>query len=230
MLKNRKVLAIFIFALFLQGCSFGNNSKTASSSSQNTSNKTQTASSTAKSSNNSSTSSEAASTDEQNSASSTESSTDTGNSSTQTQSAQGQALLKKLYETSKSGKIPNCNFSSNGTLIQTVEKSWGKPDKTNVSGKNTYYTYNKYGVVFGARKDSKIFNIRLYGKNFDEIRYNDVENILGKSASISHYKGEATIIYNVNKDFQLALVFYEPDSNNSDPALQYVSVTCQKVE
>lgn len=219
MLKNRKVFIIFTLALFLQGCSLGSSTKTASTTNQNASNKAQSTSSTAKSSDNSNTNSEAANTDGQSSA----------EASTKTQNAEGQALLKKLYEASKSGKVPNCNFSSNGTLIQTIEKNWGKPDKTNVAGKDTYYTYNKYGVVFGARKDSKIFNIRLYGKNFDEIRYDDIEKTLGKPAQISHYNGEDTIIYNVSKDFQFMLIVYEPDDNNPNPVLQYISVTCQKV-
>lgn len=56
-------------------------------------------------------------------------------------------------------------------------KHGGMPDKIE-SGKDIYYTYNKYGVVFGVRKGSKIFNIELYGKNFNKIRYDDVEKTL----------------------------------------------------
>lgn len=224
MLNNRKLIITLSLVLILVGCGSKNSTKTTSTTSQNTDNKTQSASSTAKSSDDNA-SGTATTSDKE----SEQSSTSTSTSSSTSQNSEGQTLLKKLYETSKTGNIPNCNFNSNGTLIQTVEKTWGKPDKTNIVGKDTYYIYNKYGVVFGVRKDSKIFDIRSYGKNFDEVRYDDVEKTLGKPAQISHYKGEDTIIYNVNKNFELMFIFYEPDSNNPNPTLQYISVTCSKV-
>lgn len=230
MLKNKKIIAIFALTLLLQGCSFGSGTKTVSSNNAAAATKTQSASTTAQSSGNSSSNSTTGKTDSQNTGSAAKNSTNTkASSSVQNSDTQGETLLKTLYNYSKTGKIPNCNFNSNGTTIQTVEKTWDKPDKTNVVGKDTYYTYNKYGVVFGVRKDSKIFNIELYGKNFNEIRYDDVEKTLGKPAQIISYKGENTLVYNVNKDFQLTLDFYQPDSNNPNTTLQYISVICPKV-
>ncbi|WP_243120827.1 YjgB family protein [Pelotomaculum sp. FP] len=74
------------------------------------------------------------------------------------------ALLNEIMQSARQGKIINCEFPVETTVIETVKERWGEPDKSEyiAAAKGTYTTYTKYNVVFGFNKGSQIFDVRSY--------------------------------------------------------------------
>lgn len=79
-------------------------------------------------------------------------------------SGNGVALINTIVSLAKQGKVINSVFAAKVTVIEDVEKAWGKPDKMDyvAQAKGTYATYEKQGVVFGFNKGLQIFEVRSY--------------------------------------------------------------------
>ncbi|GFZ32234.1 hypothetical protein CSC2_27600 [Clostridium zeae] len=167
------------------------------------------------------------------------SSSNTSNTSTNsnsTPSSQGQSttsnksteLLKNIYNLAKQGKVPDCEFASKDTLFGDVATKWGDPEKIDyVGGGKTsarYALYNKKGFHFGINKGDQVFDVRSFKSYLKDIKYNDVEKTLGKPAVINKTTTEHIIIYNVNKTYQLMLIFPKPTDANKNPSLDHISV------
>ncbi|GFP74583.1 M56 family metallopeptidase [Clostridium fungisolvens] len=137
-------------------------------------------------------------------------------------------LLKNIYNLAKQGKVPDCEFASKDTLFGDVATKWGDPDKIDYvgSGKTSarYALYNKKGFHFGLNKGDQVFDVRSFKSYLKDIKYNDVEKTLGKPAVINKTSTEHIIIYNVNKTYQLMLIFPKPTDANKNPSLDHISV------
>ncbi|MBK1809881.1 DUF4309 domain-containing protein [Clostridium sp. YIM B02505] len=157
-------------------------------------------------------------------------------SSNNSPSSQGQAtttnksteLLKNIYALAKQGKVPDCEFASKDTLFGDVATKWGNPDRVdNVGSGHTsarYALYNNKGFHFGLNKGDQVFDVRSFKSYLKEIKYNDVEKTLGKPSTINKTNTETIMIYNVNKTYQLMLIFPKPTDTNKNPSLDHISV------
>ncbi|GKU26525.1 M56 family metallopeptidase [Clostridium folliculivorans] len=137
-------------------------------------------------------------------------------------------LLKNIYTLSKQGKVPDCEFASKDTLFGDVATKWGDPDKIDYVGEGhtsaRYALYNKKGFHFGLNKGDQVFDVRSFKSYLKDIKYNDVQKTLGKPSVINKTSTQHIIIYNVNKTYQLMLIFPKPTDTNKNPSLDHISV------
>lgn len=135
-------------------------------------------------------------------------------------------LVTNIINLAKERKVINCDFPARKTVIEDVEKKWGKPKKAEwvAAVKGTYATYPNKNVVFGFNKVSQIFEVRSFDNKIKKITLSDVKNILGTPAYELSVKGEEIIGYVVSSDFKILMVFPEPSSDDPNPLMDHYSV------
>ncbi|AFM00131.1 MULTISPECIES: YjgB family protein [Desulfitobacterium] len=145
-------------------------------------------------------------------------------SSDQTDSSQ--ALLLNIRQLAEKGKVINSDFAAKTTVIEDVEKKWGKPDSTDwvPEAKGNYATYSSHAMVFGFNKGSQIFEVRSFDKQLQKITLSKVKDIFGTPAYTATVGGEDIIGYTAGQEFKILLVFPKVTGTNSDPTLDHYSV------
>lgn len=135
-------------------------------------------------------------------------------------------LLDNIKNLAKVGKIINCDFQVKSTVIEDVEKKWGKADKTDwvPKAKGNYATYSKYGVVFGFNKGSQIFEVRSFDSSLKKISLSMVKKEFGTPEYDVKYNGEKIIGYKVGEEFKVLFVFPQLTKANNDPLMDHYSV------
>lgn len=158
--------------------------------------------------------------------------TDYGNNSSQQikQNNSQKALLDSIKNLAKEGKIINCDFQAKSTVIEDVEKKWGKADKTDwvPKAKGNYATYSKYNVVFGFNKGSQIFEVRSFDSSLKKISLSMVKKAFGTPEYDVKSNGEEIIGYKVGQEFKILFVFPQPTKDNNDPLMDHYSVLYPK--
>ncbi len=88
--------------------------------------------------------------------------------------------MTSILKLAKQGKVINCEFPVNTTIIDTIEKKWGKADKSDYVGaaKGTYATFSKKGIVFGFNKGSQIFEVRTLNKDLGKLSISMIKDFL----------------------------------------------------
>ncbi|MCT8977930.1 DUF4309 domain-containing protein [Clostridium sp. CX1] len=139
-------------------------------------------------------------------------------------------ILLNIMELAKEGKVVNCQFPAKTTVIDDIEKKWGKPDKSDwvSAAKGTYATYTKHNLAFGFNKGSQIFEIRSFDDKIKKVSLSKVKEVFGKPSYDVKVKGEEIIGYVVNNNFKILLVFPEPTSKKPNPLLSHYSVLYPK--
>lgn len=144
-----------------------------------------------------------------------------------TNSAEPIAKQKKkvqaLYKLAKRGKVEGIKYPVHTTVIDKVEKDWGKPDKTVWSGKGNYWTYKSKKVIFGFNKGSQIFEVRSSDPELQKLTRKSVEQALGKPDSPAYDDNNLYYTYNVSDTFQIKFAI----SKKKD-MVNYVSVYAPK--
>lgn len=140
------------------------------------------------------------------------------------------ALLDSIKSLAKQGKIINCDFPAKSTVIEDVEKKWGKADKTDwvPKAKGTYATYSKYNVVFGFNKGSQIFEVRSFDSRLKQISLPMVKKDFGTPEYDVKSNGEEIIGYKVGQEFKILFVFAQPVKGSNDPLMDHYSVLYPK--
>jgi hypothetical protein len=135
-------------------------------------------------------------------------------------------LLSNIMQLAKQGKIIDCEFAAKTTVIDDIEKKWGKPNKTDwvPSAKGMYATYTQHNVAFGFNKGSQIFEVRSFDDKIKKVSLFKVKEVFGKPAYDVKTGNQEIIGYIANDEFKMLFVFPEPTSNNPDPLLDHYSI------
>lgn len=136
------------------------------------------------------------------------------------------ALLLDMRQLAEKGKVLNSNFSVKTTVIEDVEKKWGKPDKTDwvPAAKGNYATYSSHDMAFGFNKGSQIFEVRSFDQQLEKVTLSKVKDTFGAPAYSTTVGGEEIIGYTAGQEFKILLVFPQVTGTNSDPTLDHYSV------
>jgi PBP1b-binding outer membrane lipoprotein LpoB len=114
--------------------------------------------------------------------------------------------IKDMLELAKSGKIDGITFAAKTSLIDDVEKSWGKADKKEAAGSGFYATYAKKNADFGYNKGSQIFDIRSSDPKLKTITLSQIEQALGKPTDTKMNGDDTIYIYKASDVFQLKFI------------------------
>ncbi|SFE58973.1 protein of unknown function [Paenibacillus catalpae] len=131
--------------------------------------------------------------------------------------------VQALYKLAKRGKMEGVKYPVHTTVIDKVEKDWGKPDKTVWSGKGNYWTYKSRKVIFGFNKGSQIFEVRSSDPELQKLTRKSIEQALGKPDSPSYDDNNLYYSYSVSETFQIKFAI----SKKKD-MVNYVSVYAPK--
>ncbi len=146
--------------------------------------------------------------------------------SSSNQTDPSQALLVSIRQLAEKGKVINSDFAAKLTVIEDVEKKWGKPDSVDwvAAAKGNYAAYANHAMVFGFNKGSQIFEVRSFDKQLQKIALSQVKDSFGTPAYTATVGEEDIIGYTAGEEFKILLVFPKATSANPDPALDHYSV------
>ena len=135
-------------------------------------------------------------------------------------------LLNQISQLAQQGKIINCEFPVEKTVIDTVEEKWGKPDKVDyvAQAKGSYATYGKHKVVFGFNKGSQIFDVRSFDDQVKQITMSKVKEVLGKPGNTLQYDTEDMLVYQAGENYELLFIFPKANQQDADPKLDHYNV------
>lgn len=135
-------------------------------------------------------------------------------------------VMSNILKLAKQGKVINCEFPANTTIIEDVNEKWGQPDKTDwvAAAKGTYATYLKKNVVFGFNKGSQIFEVRTLDKSLNKISLSTIKRYFGTPAYDVKTKTEEIIGYTAGKDFKILFVFLKSSANGTNQFMNHYSV------
>lgn len=121
-------------------------------------------------------------------------------------SAEVAAQVKALMKLAKEGKAPGIPYVAHDSLIDDVQKDWGKADSTDSAGKGIYAVYGKHHAAFGYNKGSQIFDIRSSDAKLQKLTLLQIEQTLGKPSSTTKNGDDTIYVYEAGKEFQLKFV------------------------
>ncbi len=153
-----------------------------------------------------------------------------GNTTTSLRNDSQKTLLTNITQLAKQGKVINSEFPAKTTVIETVEKKLGKPDKTDwvPKSKGNYATFSKYNLVFGFNKGSQIFEVRSFDDSLGKISLSMVKTTFGTPTYDVKSNGQEIIGYVASQEYKLLLVFPIPSNVNTDPLMDHYSVLYPK--
>lgn len=129
--------------------------------------------------------------------------------SSKPQKDEAQAYVKQIMEQAKKGKVPGNDYAAHTSLIDEVEKNWGKPDTTDTAGKGIYATYKQHKAAFGFNKGSLIFDVRSYDSKLNSISLTEIKSALGNPADAITNKTETIYVYKASEQFELKFIIPE---------------------
>ncbi|OPA80134.1 hypothetical protein BVG16_05150 [Paenibacillus selenitireducens] len=128
--------------------------------------------------------------------------------------------ITKIEEAAKKGQIPGYSFTAGASLIDQVEKEWGKADRSNAAGQGIYFIYSSRHSVVGVNKGDQIFDLRSNAPEVLQLTEPDVTKVLGEPnlTQTLHVNGEKQMLlqYNVNDKYQLKFIFLVGDETKLD--------------
>ena len=164
--------------------------------------------------------------------SSTNKPTTTDNSSTATPvlNDSHKEILSNILKLAKEGKVINCEFPVNTTVIEDIEKKWGKPNKIDwvPTAKGNYATYSKENAVFGFNKGSQIYEVRSLDKDLSKISMSMIKGFFGVPAHDVKTNGQEIIGYIASPDYKILFVFPQASVSGTSQLLDHYSVLYPK--
>jgi len=135
-------------------------------------------------------------------------------------------LLFNIVDSAKQGKVINCVYPLNTTVIEDVIKEWGQPNKTEyvALAKGSYADFPEHKVVFGFNKGSQIFEVQSFDTSLQQITLDKVLEVLGKPVYTNKSNGEVIIGYIAGTDYKLLLAFSENPDKTGNLKLDHYSV------
>ncbi|WP_028552642.1 DUF4309 domain-containing protein [Paenibacillus sp. UNC451MF] len=123
-----------------------------------------------------------------------------------TQSDDTKKFVLQIMEQAKKGKVPGNEYAAHTSLIDQVEKDWGKADKTESAGNGIYSTYDKHKAAFGFNKGSLIFDVRSYDTKLQTLSFSQIKSALGQPNDTIENKTETIYVYTANDQYQLKFI------------------------
>ncbi|MEI7885142.1 MAG: DUF4309 domain-containing protein [Clostridia bacterium] len=119
--------------------------------------------------------------------------------------------LLRIRELAKQGKIFNCLYPVNRTVIEDVIAAWGQPSTSeyNFSAKGTYAAYPSHQLAFGYNKGLQVFEIQCSDSDLQKITLTKTLAILGKPTFQVTSGGEQIIGYQMGSEYKLIFYFQQ---------------------
>ncbi|MDN3019731.1 DUF4309 domain-containing protein [Paenibacillus sp. BSR1-1] len=117
--------------------------------------------------------------------------------------------LEEINNKAKLGLVKACEFSSLDSTIDQVKEKWGEPDRIDRAGSGYYATFEKRGIAFGFNAEGKIFDVRSYSNDLQEITFDEIKAYFGSPAQVSEFNNDKIYTYNINADIQLKFILPE---------------------
>ena len=135
------------------------------------------------------------------------------------------SLVLNMMAFAKQGKVINSDYAAKTTIIEDVEKVWGKADKTDsVASSGRYATYTSHNVVFGINKGGKLFEVRSYDSRLKGITISKAKEVLGTPAYNVKTNGQEIIGYTAGSEFKIEMIFPQTTQENPNPVLDHYNV------
>ncbi|MFF0828616.1 YjgB family protein [Brevibacillus sp. NPDC003359] len=125
---------------------------------------------------------------------------------------QTEELLSQIRSNAKEGRVISLPF----VLEKTVEKGWGKPEKTYTANGLTYSAYPKKEVVFGYNKGMQLVDMHSTDPRLQQVNLSAVEKIWGKPGRISEFGDHTIYTYDVTSKYQVKLIFQGTKSTSKE--------------
>ena len=141
-------------------------------------------------------------------------STETSNSNPVTKPDTQAMLLNEIMQLANQGKVINCEFPVDTTVIETVKEKWGDPDQQTyiAAAKGTYATYAKHNAAFGFNKGMQIFDVRTYDNSIKDLTQSKVKEVLGTPENIHNYDTQDMLVYKAGKNISCYSYSLKPPS------------------
>ncbi|WP_282942081.1 DUF4309 domain-containing protein [Paenibacillus sp. RC67] len=123
-----------------------------------------------------------------------------------TQSDEQKTYILQIMDQAKKGKVPGNDYTAHKSLIDEVEKDWGKPDTKDSAGKGIYSTYDKHKAAFGFNKGSLIFDVRSFDAKLHTLSFAQIKSVLGQPSDTIDNKTETIYVYTANDQYQLKFI------------------------
>lgn len=133
-------------------------------------------------------------------------------------------LLKHLQTNAMKGQLPGVPVTAGKSMIDQVEKEWGKPARQDYVNGLRYSVYPDKNIVLAINKGDQIVEIRSYDYQLGQIRQSQVTKTLGKPKELVKVGDQVIAIYQVSPDYQLKVVFPTPTKEIPDPTIDHVNV------
>lgn len=135
-------------------------------------------------------------------------------------------LLTGMMDLAWQGKIINCEFPVKDTVMEDVEKKWGKADQTNwvAAAKGTYADYSGKKVTFGFNEGSQIFEVRSFDSQLKDISMDKTKAVFGAPAHDVKSNGQEIIGYTAGDEYKILLVFNLPEDTTKPSLMDHYSV------
>lgn len=127
-------------------------------------------------------------------------------------------VLNEINNNAKNGKVINCEYAVQTSVIEKIIEGWGKADSNEHvdAAKGDYYTFSNKGVVFGCNKGSQVFEVRSFDKTLNTLTLKDVMDFFGSPQYDVTTSGNERIIgYVINSDYKIEFVFPNGGSDSS---------------
>ncbi|MDT8719556.1 DUF4309 domain-containing protein [Clostridium sp. 19966] len=141
-------------------------------------------------------------------------------------------LLQSIKNSASQGKVINCDFAVYTTSVDDLKQKLGKADREDFVPqiKNSkFYTYSKYNLVFGVKRD-QVFEVRSFDNKLRQISFSMINKFFGNPEYNVVINGERIIGYTtlvVNSStrekykVKIEFVFSKSVKGNSNPILNH---------
>ncbi|WP_142339182.1 beta-N-acetylhexosaminidase [Bacillus sp. AFS055030] len=138
-------------------------------------------------------------------------------------------ILKNIISSAKQGKIPNQQDIEVGkTFLKDITEQFGESTQKDQVANGTYLTYQKQGFAVGYDNQNRIYEVRSYDANLQEIHYDDIMKQLNKPTKIKYYKDQQVdqiiLVYDLDH-IELKFILPRPTNENNNPTLHHTSVS-----
>ncbi|PGZ92097.1 beta-N-acetylhexosaminidase [Bacillus sp. AFS029533] len=139
-------------------------------------------------------------------------------------------ILNNILSSAKQGEIPNQkNIQVGNTSLKELTEQFGESTQKDQVANGTYLTYQKQGFTVGYDHQNRIYEVRSYDSNIQQIHYDDIMKQLKKPSKIKYYKDQQVdqiiLVYELPNQIELKFILPRPTSENNNPTLHHTSVS-----
>ncbi len=135
-------------------------------------------------------------------------------------------LLSAIRDSAGFGRVINCPYPVETTVIEGVIKDWGIPSLSMdiPAAKGTYVSFHSHKVVFGFNKGSQIFEVRSLDGRLPAITLGKAMDILGFPMFTATSNQQQILGYMAGTAYELVLYFAENTVHPEAAVLEHYEV------